>query len=98
VAADIEADRGVEGRVLVDENEGKLILDLVVVVGGLEVPVLNAGFGDRVHDAVDELTDAVLAANGPKLSIEVLACHDIGSRLRPARWYGVVDLLDLILL
>jgi hypothetical protein len=71
VAADIEADRGVEGRVLVDENEGKLILELVVV-GGLEVPVLNAGFGDRVHDAVDELTDAVLAPTAPSFPSKYL--------------------------
>src|SRR5687767_504807 len=59
--ADVEPDRRVEGRVLVDEDRLQLRLERVRGLVALEVAALPAPAADRVDDPADHLLDAALA-------------------------------------
>ena len=85
MAANVEPYRRIERRVLVDQDEGEFRPEVFSIFGRLEVPVLLSVIRDRIHDPVDKLTNAVLAPGRLELAVEVLACHDVGRCLRPAR-------------
>src|SRR5205823_7319020 len=53
------------------------------VVVAREVFVRAAPFGDRAHDAADQLLDAALARRHPDLPAEILRHDDVGGLLRP---------------
>ena len=59
--ADVEPDRRVEGRLLVEQDRGQLGLEGVGVLVGGEVAALAAPVGDRAGDAADHLFDRALA-------------------------------------
>src|SRR5207237_6099989 len=82
--ADVEPDRRVEGRLLVQQDRGQLRFEGVGVVGAREVAALAAPLGDRAGDAADHLLDRALALLGAHLAAEVLLGDDVGRVLRPA--------------
>ena len=85
--AHVEPDRRVEGRHLVEQDVGELVLEgLGVVVGG-EVAALAAPAGDRAGHAADHLLDRRLALGRVEPAAEVLLGDDVGGVLRPA-WPG----------
>ena len=81
--ADVEPDRRVEGRELVDEDRLQLRLERLglVVVG--EVAALAAPAADRVDDPADHLLHGALALRRRQAAAEVLLGDDVGRRLRP---------------
>ncbi len=82
--ADVEPDRRVEGRLLVEQDRGQLGLEGVGVLVGGEVAALAPPVGDRPRDAADHLFHRGLALLGPELPAEVLLGDDVGRVLRPA--------------
>src|SRR6185503_16714606 len=81
--ADVEPDRRVEGRHLVEQDVGELVLERVGVGRRGEVAALAAPGGDRAGYAPDHLLDGVLALLGAELPAEVLLGDDVGGVLRP---------------
>src|ERR1700709_70392 len=82
--ADVEPDRRVEGRLLVEQDRGQLHLEGVGVLGGGEVAALATPVGDRPGDAADHLLDRALALGAAELAAEVLLGDDVGRVLGPA--------------
>ena len=83
VAADVEPHRRIECSILVEEQERQLIgKDLGVLV--VEIALGNTGSGDGLYNTTHKLIDTSLALGGFKLSIEILADHDVGCGHRPA--------------
>src|SRR5207302_7045502 len=80
---DVEPDRGIEGRELVDEDRLQLGLEGVGLLVGCEVAARAAPPADRVDDAADHLLDAELALRRRHAAAEVLLRHDVRRRLRP---------------
>ena len=62
--ADVEPDRRVEGRLLVEQDRGQLHLEGVGVLLGGEVAALAPPVGDRPGDPADHLFDRALALLG----------------------------------
>src|SRR5262249_44298112 len=83
--ADVEPDRRVERRQLVEKDIGELSLERVGVVIGGEVAALATPFRDRSGDAADHLLDRRLALGRGELSAEVLLGDDVRRVLRPGR-------------
>ena len=81
--ADVEPDRGVERRVLVDEDRLELGLEGVRLLVGREVAALAAPAADRVDDAADHLLDGALALGRGHAAAEVLLRDDVRRGLRP---------------
>src|SRR4029453_19224617 len=80
---DVEPDGTVERGFLIDEKVLQIVAECLEIVFAREVP-LRAGPGrDRVHDAADQLLDALFARGGSNLAAEVLRHHDVGRLLRP---------------
>src|SRR6478672_1165850 len=82
--ADVEPDRRVEGRLLVEQDRGQLHLEGVGVLLGGEVAALAAPVGDRAGDPADHLFDRALALGAAELAAEVLLGDDVGRVLGPA--------------
>jgi hypothetical protein len=80
---DVEPDRRIERRHLVEQDVGELGLEGVAVLLGGEVAALAAPIGDRAGHAADHLLDRVLAGGGAHLTAEVLLRDDVGRVLRP---------------
>ena len=59
--ADVEPDRAVERRLLVDEQVLQVVRERLQIVLAGEVALLARPAGDRVDDAADQLLDAALA-------------------------------------
>jgi hypothetical protein len=76
--ADVEPDRGVEGRLLVDDDVFELVGEGPGLLGVVEVAVLQAPFGDGVDHPVDDLAERGLALVGPRSAPEVLLGQDVG--------------------
>jgi hypothetical protein len=91
--ADVEPDRAVEGRELVDEDELQLRLESLCLLLGREVAAVTAPATDRLDDAPDHLLDARLALGRGHAAAEVLLGDDVGRRLRPE--LGELDALLL---
>ena len=91
--ADVEPDRRVEARHLVEHQVRELHAEVLGVGGGVEVVILLAPFGDGVDDAVDEVADGRLSVLGPDGAVEILGGDDIGGGLRPVARHGDVGLL-----
>ena len=84
--ADVEPDRRVEGRLLVEQDRGQLGLEgLGVLVGG-EVAALAPPVGDRPGDPADHLFDRALALLAAELPAEVLLGDDVGRVLATSSW------------
>ena len=81
--ADVEPDRRVEGRLLVQQDRGQLHLEGVGVLLGGEVAALAAPAGDRPGDAADHLFDRALALGAAEPAAEVLLGDDVGRVLGP---------------
>ena len=81
--ADVEPDRGVERRVLVDEDRLELGLEGVRLLVGREVAALAPPAADRVDDAADHLLDGALALGRGHAAAEVLLRDDVRCGLRP---------------
>jgi len=90
---DVEPDRRVERRQLVEKDVGQLGLERVAVFDRGEVAALAAPVGDRARDARDHLLDRALAGGRVELAAEVLLGDDVGRVLRPGR--GELDVLLL---
>ena len=82
--ADVEPHGAVEGRLLVQQDVGQLVLEGVGVDVAREVAALTAPRRDRPGDAADHLLHRVLALRRSELSTEVLLRDDVGRVLRPA--------------
>ena len=83
--ADVEPDRRVERRHLVEQDVGELVLEGVGVLGRGEVAALAAPAGDRAGHAPDHLLDGALALVRARAAAEVLLGDDVGGVLRPGR-------------
>ena len=83
--ADVEPDRRVERRHLVEKDVGELGLERVGVLVAREVAAVAAPAGDRAGDAADHLLDRRLALGRVHLPAEVLLGDDVGRVLRPGR-------------
>src|ERR1051326_5417006 len=81
--ADVEPDRRVEGRELVDEDELQLVLERLRLVLVGEVAARTAPRADGAGDTADHLLDAALAVGRAHAPAEVLLRHDVRRRLRP---------------
>src|SRR3990172_11684518 len=81
--ADVEPDRGVEGRVLVDEDRLQLGLEGVGLVVSCEVASFTAPAADGVDDAADHLLHGALALGGGHAPPEVLLRDDVRRGLGP---------------
>ena len=81
--ADVEPDRRVERRVLVDEDRLELGLEGVGLLVRREVAALTAPAADRVDDAADHLLDGALALGRGHAAAEVLLRDDVRRGLRP---------------
>jgi hypothetical protein len=81
--ADIEPDRRVEAGLLPEHQVGELVAESLRILDRLEIVALLAPVGQGVDHPVDQLGDAALAFGRTQLAVEVLAGHDVGSRLRP---------------
>src|SRR3954454_17607254 len=81
--ADVEPDRRVEGRELVEQDEAQLGLEGVAVLDRGEVAALTTPVGDRARDAGDHLLDRALARRRLELPAEVLLGDDVRRVLRP---------------
>ena len=90
---DVEPDRAVEGRQLVEQDVGELGLEGVAVLGRREVAARAAPVGDRAGDAADHLLDRALARRRVELAAEVLLGDDVRRVLRPG--LGELDVLLL---
>ena len=81
--ADVEPDRGVERRELVDEDRLQLGLEGLGLLLVGEVAALAAPGADRGDDAADHLLHARLAVGRAHAAAEVLLGDDVRGRLRP---------------
>ena len=81
--ADVEPDRRVERRDLVDEDRLQLGLERLGLLVGREVAALAAPAADRVDDAADHLLHRALALRRAHAAAEVLLGDDVRRRLRP---------------
>jgi hypothetical protein len=81
--ADVEPDRRVESRKLVDENHLQLGLEGLGLFVTCEVAALTAPGADRRDNAPDHLLDAPLPIGCAHLAAEVLLGDDVGRGLRP---------------
>ena len=81
--ADVEPDRRVEGRHLVEQDVGELVLEGLGVLVGREVAALTTPAGDRARHAADHLLDRRLALGRVHAPAEVLLGDDVGRVLRP---------------
>ena len=88
--ADVEPDRRVERRHLVQQDVRQLRLEAVRVVRGGKVATLPSPAGDRAGDSPDHLLHRALPHGRSELTAEVLLGHDVGGVLRPA--LGELDL------
>src|SRR5579859_2214979 len=91
---DVEPDRRVEGRHLVEQDVGELGLEGLGVLHGGEVAALPAPGRDRPGHARDHLLDRALPGGRAELAAEVLLGHDVGRVLRPALRKFDVALLE----
>ena len=81
--ADVEPDRAVERRLLIDEQVLQVVAERLQVVVAGEVLLLARPRRDRVDDAADQLLDAALALGRPDLPAEILRDDDVGRLLGP---------------
>ena len=81
--ADVEPDRRVERRQLVEQDVGQLGLEAVAVLDRGEVAALTTPVGDRAGHARDHLLDRALARGRVQLAAEVLLGDDVRGVLRP---------------
>src|ERR671911_686004 len=81
--ADVEPHGAVEGRLLVQQDVGQLVLEGGDVLVAREVAALAAPAGDRPGDAADHLLHRALALRRADLVAEVLLGDDIGRVLGP---------------
>ena len=91
--ADVEPDRGVEGRVLVDQDRLELGLERVGLLVRREVAPVATPAADRVDDTADHLLDRALALRRGHAAAEVLLRDDVRRGLRPE--LGELDVLLL---
>ncbi len=80
---DVEPDRRVERRELVDEDRLQLVLEGLSLVLGGEVAAVTTPGADRADDAADHLLDRALALGARHAAAEILLRHDVGRGLRP---------------
>ncbi len=92
--ADIEPDRAVEGRFLVQEQVGQLIGEDASFLRAEEVAVIDAPAGDRLHHARDERFQALLACGLAQADAKIFGDHDVGGHLRPESGHFYVMLLE----
>ena len=83
IEPDVEPDRRVERTMLVDAEPGKVAVEVLAVLLGLEIAVGGAPVGDRAGDAMHELLDGVLPLGSVDLAVEVLANDHVGGQLAP---------------
>ena len=81
--ADVEPDRAVERRLLIDEQVLQVVAERLQIVVAREVLLLLRPVGNRVDDAADELLDAALALGRADRAAEILGNDDVGRLLRP---------------
>ena len=81
--ADVEPDRGVEGRFLVQQDMRQLVLEGLGVRFGGEVVHAAAPVRHGVGDAADQLAHAALALRGADMAAEIFGDDDVGGELRP---------------
>jgi hypothetical protein len=75
--ADVEPDRRVERRHLVEKDVAELGLEGVAVLRRGEVAARPPPIGDRARDAADHLLDRALARRRVELAAEVLLADDV---------------------
>ena len=92
--ADVEPDRPVERRLLVDQQVLQIVRERLQIVLAREVLLLPRPAGDRVDDAADQLLDAALALRRADLPAEILRDDDVGGLLRPEAGHLDVALLE----
>ena len=81
--ADIEPDRTVEGELLFHQEVGQLIReDLRVLLAG-EVAILAAPAGEGLHDAANQLPDAVFPLGRAQRPAKVFRYHHVSGELGP---------------
>ncbi len=81
--ADVEPDRAVEGRELVDEDRLQLVLERDRLFLVREIAAVAPPPADRRHDAADHLLDARLPFRRAQPPAEVLLADDVRRRLGP---------------
>ena len=92
--ADVEPDRAVERRLLIDEQVLQVVAERLQVVVAREVLLLRRPGGNGVDDTADELFDAPLALRSADLAAEILGNDDVGRLLRPESGDFDVALLE----
>src|SRR5436305_1381046 len=75
---DVEPDRRVEGRQLVQEDVGQLVPERIAIRLGREVAAFASPLRHGADDAADELPDAGLAVGRAEVAAEVLRDDDVG--------------------
>ena len=81
--ADVEPDRAVERRLLIDEQVLQVVAERLLVIFALEVLLLDRPARDGVDDASDQLLDGALALRGADRAAEILGDDDVRRLLRP---------------
>ena len=81
--ADVEPHRAVECGALGDEDELQFVAERLGLVGVDEVAAFDTPSGDRVGDAIDDLTQGGLALGGAERAAEVLLSDDVRRVERP---------------
>ena len=92
--ADVEIDRAVERRLLIEKQVLELGVKSIARVGVGEVALLLAPSADGIDDARDQLADAGLAPRRAERSAKIFRDDDVGRRLRPCSRHLDVFLLE----
>ncbi len=86
IAADVEPDGRVEGRVLADEQVDELVVEGGGVFVSAEVAVFHAPVADGLGDAGDELADSGFALRRADLAVQDISRRRCWSRSSTSLW------------
>jgi hypothetical protein len=78
VAAHVEPDGRIEGRVLADEDVHEFVVESGAVFGRLEVALRHAPVANGFSDACDELADSGFALRRIELAVKIFRGDDVG--------------------
>ena len=93
IAAYVEPDRRIEGRILAEQDVGEFIVERGAIFGSFEIALGQSPVADGFGDASYQGADSGFALGRADGAVEVFAGHDVGRGHRPV--FGDFDVFLL---